>query len=81
MNYFQSFRWCVGGVCMIFVQMESIGSYLVCVVVAYDAFVFREAQFAPLVSGECKRGQEARPECIFWSVVIGNYRKTTSQTV
>lgn len=52
-------------------------SHLVCVVVAYDALVFRQTKFAPLVSCKCKCGQEARSECILWSVVVGNYKKET----
>lgn len=45
---------------------------LVVVVVADDALVFGQAQFAALVCCQSKRGQEARSQSRYWGVVTGN---------
>lgn len=55
---------------------DCVACYLVGVVVADDALVLGEAQLAALISGQSKRGQEARSQSLDRGVVIGNCKDT-----
>lgn len=51
-------------------------THLICVVVTDDAFVFRKSQFTALICRKGKRGQKARSQGMFWSIIIGNWNRT-----
>lgn len=61
--------------------LENMASDLVGVVVADDALVLGEAQFAALICGQSESGQEARSQSVNWGVVIGNCSDTEAMLI
>lgn len=45
---------------------------LVGVIVTDDTFIFGKPEFAALICGKGKGGQEARPQGVLWSAVVGH---------